>query len=64
MSELLKIADAHYLVAANLRGNAQRFIEMAETLEKMADGMCETNMKEAKPRTADAVGSGEADANV
>lgn len=45
MDDQLKRAEAYYLVAAELRENAQRMIETSMMLGTMADRICEENMR-------------------
>jgi len=45
MDDQLKRAEAYYLVAAELRTNAERMIETSFMLSEMADRICEANMR-------------------
>ena len=47
MSELLKLAEAYYMVARDLDWHAQEFGRVAGLLNRRADAYCEQNMREA-----------------
>jgi len=53
-SPLLDIAQKYYDVAADLKANGLRALETAESLNKIADAICEQNMR----RTPDASEAG------
>jgi hypothetical protein len=46
MTDRLKLAEAYYAVASDLRRNAEWMLMTAVNLEKSADGMCEENIAE------------------
>lgn len=48
MSEILKLAEAYYKVAANMEYHARRQLEIASELNRHADRLCEQNMRESK----------------
>ena len=52
MDERLKLAEAYYQVAADLRDNGRRMIDTADLLSSTADRMCEANMREKQPDSA------------
>lgn len=55
MDEQLKRAEAYYLVAAELKTNAERMIETSFMLSEMADRICEASMRQKQPSMADCV---------
>lgn len=52
MSELLKMAESYYAVANDLKAQGQRLMEIADLVGRMADSMCEENMRRQKPDSA------------
>lgn len=50
MSELLKLAEAYYMVAHDLDLHAQEFARVANLLNRRADVYCEQNIAEAPER--------------
>lgn len=53
MTELLKLAEAYYTVAADLRRQANQILATAALLDTSASRMCEENMRrEAKAEAA------------
>ena len=51
-SALLMLAENYYTVAAHLRESGERQLQVAEMLAKIADGMCEQNIRETSPPSA------------
>lgn len=49
MNELLKLAESYYAVASDLRHRAESTLATAVSLEKMADAICEENMRLKQP---------------
>lgn len=56
MSDLLKLAEHYYAVAADLERNAREQLAIAERLNRYADTLCEQN---ATQRPDSAGGGGE-----
>lgn len=46
MDERLKLAEAYYMVASDLQRQAECILNMAKNLDRMADRMCEDNIRE------------------
>lgn len=43
---LLKLAEAYYLVAEHLEQSGRPLLEMADSLNRIADRLCEQNVSE------------------
>jgi hypothetical protein len=54
VNDALKLAEAYYAVAADLRSSAQWMLQTATQLEIVADGMCEQSMREQQPISGNA----------
>jgi hypothetical protein len=59
VSDRLTRAEAYYAVAADLMVNAERCAEMANTLNALADRMCEQNIRETTPKSEPATAARE-----
>lgn len=51
MSEKLDLANKYYEVARDLRVQERYYRDTAVTLERIADLLCEQNMRETAPET-------------
>lgn len=52
MDNRLKMAEAYYAVANDMKFQGERMLEIANVLGTMADSLCEANMREKKPDSA------------